>query len=101
MFRGTGSMLFIIDDMAADSGIVKKRGDLNKLAISGRHTNRSSVGFDSKYNSVGKDVREQSMWLVSFYCKDINSFRDMLDENDVGMSKDQKTMAAKFLMDLD
>ena len=79
-FKGK-EMLFIIDDMSSDSSIVKKRTSLSTLATSGRHTKRSLWVLVQKYNSVGKDVRAQSAWVCSFFCKDKNSFTDMIDEN--------------------
>ena len=69
MFKGF-SILFIIDDMASNSSIVKKRTPLSTLAISGRHTKRSLWVLTQKYNSIGNDVREQAKWVCSFYCKD-------------------------------
>ena len=72
MFNGF-SILFIVDDMASNSSIVRKRTPLSTLAISGRHTKRSLWVLTQKYNSIGKDVREQAKWVCSFYCKDKRS----------------------------
>ena len=36
---------------------------------------------------MGKDVREQSMWICSFYMKDSKSFDAMIEKNEVGMDK--------------
>ena len=85
MFKGF-SILFIVDDMASasSSSIVKKRTSLSTLAISGRHTKRTLWVLTQKYNSIGKDVREQSKWVCSFFCKDKRSFKDMIDENFTG-----------------
>ena len=83
MFNGF-SILFIVDDMASNSSIVRKRTPLSTLAISGRHTKRSLWVLTQKYNSIGKDVREQAKWVCSFYCKDKRSFNDMIDENHTG-----------------
>ena len=60
--------------MAANFGIIKKRGDLNKLAISGRQTKRSLWVLMQKYIFICKDVREHTMWVASFYCKDKKFF---------------------------
>ena len=75
-------ILFLLDDMISDSSIVKKRTSFTYLASCGRHTNRSLWILTQKYNCVGKDVRAQAAWICSFHCKDIHSFRDMIDEND-------------------
>ena len=83
MFNGF-SILFIVDDMASNSSIVRKRTPLSTLAISGRHTKRSLWVLTQKYNSIGKDVREQAKWVCSFYCKDKRSFNDMIYENHTG-----------------
>ena len=46
--------------MASNTSIVTKRTALSTLAISGRHTKRSIWVLTQKYNSIGKDVREQA-----------------------------------------
>lgn len=85
------SILFILDDLAADANIKKKRDELSKLAISGRHTERSLWLLTQKYNALSKDVREQAMWIISFWTKDRKSMRDMIDENyiETGLSYDE------------
>ena len=77
-------MLFILDDLSSNSSIVKKRTSISTLATSGRHKKRSLWVLVQKYNSVGKDVRAQSAWVCSFFCKDKKSFYDMIDENYTG-----------------
>ena len=69
MFKGF-SVLFIIDDMASNSSIVKKRTPLSTLAISGRHTKRSLLVLTQKYN-----VREQAKWVcgVGETCRKVYS----------------------------
>lgn len=94
MFHGE-KILFIIDDMAADEQIVKKRSNLSKLAISGRHTDRSMWLLTQKYNAICKDVREQCMWICSFWCKDKKAFEDMISENDVGLNVNNKEQMQK------
>ena len=95
-FKACGSILFIVDDLAADAEIVKKRGPLTQLAISGRHTHRSLWVLTQKYNSIGKDVRAQAQWICSFYSPDKNSFKDLLDECNVGMNKETKNSVEKY-----
>ena len=36
-----------------------------------------------KYNTVCKDLREQTEWVALFHCKDRLSFTHMLGENNV------------------
>lgn len=75
--------LYLIDDMAADTALTKKKDMLSKLAFSGRHTKQSVWVLTQKFNAVSKDLREQTKWVALFHCKDRFSFTDALDENDV------------------
>lgn len=81
-------ILFILDDLIADPKIKQKRNSLCELAISGRHTRRSLWLLTQKYNGLNKDVREQSMFIISFWSKDRKSFIDMINENNTNISTD-------------
>ena len=61
----------------------KKKDMLSELAFSGRHAKQSVWVLVQKYNTVCKDLREQTKWVALFHCKDRLSFTDALDENDV------------------
>jgi len=56
---------------------------LSELAFSGRHAKQSVWVLVQKYNTVCKDLREQTKWVALFHCKERLSFTDALDENDV------------------
>jgi len=75
--------LYLIDDMAATKALTKKRDMLSELAFSGRHAKQSVWVLVQKYNTVCKDLREQTKWVALFHCKDRFSFADALDENDI------------------
>jgi len=75
--------LYIIDDCSAKKALTKKRDALSELAFSGRHAQQSVWVLTQKYNSVLKDLREQTQWVALFHCKDRNSFEECLKENDV------------------
>ena len=82
--------LFIIDDCSASSALTKKKDMLSMLAFSGRHAEQSVLVFTQKYNSVLKDLREQTRWVCFFFhSKDRDSFEDCLHENDMIPSRDQ------------
>ena len=53
------------------------------MAFSGRHYKHSCWLLTQKYNLVLKDYRENTAWIVLFYCKDKNLFDQALDENNV------------------
>ena len=61
----------------------QKKDMLSELAFSGRHAKQSVWVLVQKYNSVCKDLHEQTKWVALFHCKDRLSFTDALDENDV------------------
>ena len=46
--------------------------------------------ISQRYNSVLKDLREQTKWLCMFYTKDRDSFENCLRENDVIPRKNDK-----------
>lgn len=75
--------LYIIDDCSAMKALTKKKDMLSELAFSGRHAEQSVWVLTQKYNSVLKDLREQTRWVALFHCKDRDSFEDCLRENDV------------------
>ncbi|CAC5403550.1 unnamed protein product [Mytilus coruscus] len=75
--------LYIIDDCSATKELTKKKDMLSELAFSGRHAEQSVWVISQRYNSVLKDVREQTKWLCMFYTKDRDSFDNCLRENDV------------------
>ena len=75
--------LYIIDDCSAKKALTKKKDMLSELAFSGRHAEQSIWVLTQKYNSVLKDLREQTRWVALFHCKDRDSFEDCLRENDV------------------
>ena len=89
LFEGTQT-LFILDDVAAESEMCRKRKMLSKLAFSGRHANVSVFLLTQKYNSVLKDFREQAKVVVLFHCKDRKSFDECLIENDVIEDKGER-----------
>ena len=82
IFKGTPT-LYIIDDMSANKALTKKKDTLSELAFSGRHAQQSIWVCSQRYNSVLKDLREQTQWVALFHCKDRDSFEDCLRENDV------------------
>lgn len=82
LFQGEPT-LYVIDDMAASKQLTKKKDMLSELAFSGRHAKQSVWILTQKYNSVLKDLREQTRWVALFHCKDRDSFEDCLRENDV------------------
>ncbi|VDI05338.1 Hypothetical predicted protein [Mytilus galloprovincialis] len=63
--------------------LTKKKDMLSELAFSGRHAEQSVWVISQRYNSVLKDLREQTKWLCMFYTKDRDSFDNCLRENDV------------------
>ena len=75
--------LYIIDDCSATKELTKKKDMLSELAFSGRHAEQSVWVISQRYNSVLKDLREQTKWISIFYTKDRDSFESCLRENDV------------------
>ncbi|GFR59467.1 hypothetical protein ElyMa_001795200 [Elysia marginata] len=60
--------LYIIDDCSANKEMTKKKAALSELAFSGRHAQQSVWVLTQKYNSVLKDLREQTQWVALFHC---------------------------------
>ena len=82
--------LFIIDDCSASQAMTKKRDTLSELAFSDRHAQQSVWVLSQRYNSVLKDLREQTQWVALFHCKDRDSFEECLRENDVIASREER-----------
>ena len=82
VFQGEPT-LYIIDDCSASKALTKKKDMLSELAFSGRHAKQSVWVLTQKYNSVLKDLREQTRWVALFHCKDRDSFDECLRENDI------------------
>ena len=83
---------------------------LSELVFSGRHAKQSVWVLTQKYNSVLKDLRDQTCWVALFHCKDRDSFEDCLRENDVIPSQEERavvhqqlaeTKHAKLLLKID
>jgi len=69
--------------MSASRALTKKKDMLLELAFSGCHAKQSVWVLVQKYNTICKDLREQTKWIALFQCKDQLSFTDALDENDI------------------
>lgn len=89
--------LYIIDDCSATKELTKKKDMLSELAFSGRHAEQSVWVLSQRYNSVLKDLREQTKWLCMFYTKDRDSYENCLRENDVIPTLDERTRIRKEL----
>lgn len=90
-FQGE-TTLYIIDDCSASKAMTKKKDMLSELAFSGRHALQSVWVLTQKYNSVLKDLREQTRWVALFHCKDRDSFEECLRENDVMPAEDRASV---------
>ena len=89
--------LYIVDDCSATKALTKKKDMLSELAFSGRHAEQSVWVLTQKYNSVLKDLREQTRWVALFHCKDRDSFEDCLRENDVIPSREERAAVRQLL----
>ena len=67
------------------------------LAFSGRHAEQSVWVLTQKYNSVLKDLREQTRWVALFHAKDRDSFEECLRENDVIPSREERAAVRQLL----
>ena len=92
--------LYIIDDCSASTALTKKKDMLSMLAFSGRHAEQSVWVLTQKYNSVLKDLREQTRWACLFHCKDRDSFEDCLRENDVIPTREQRALVRQQLAEM-
>ena len=88
-FKGEPT-LFIIDDCSASQALTKKKDTLSELAFSGRHAQQSVWVLSQRYNSVLKNLREQTQWVALFHCKDRDSFEECLRENDVIAKREER-----------
>ena len=70
------------------------------LAFSGRHAEQSVWVLTQKYNSVPKDLAEQTRWVCFCHCKDRDSFENCLRENDVIPSGEQRALVRKQLAEM-
>jgi hypothetical protein len=77
--------------------LTKKKDMLSELAFSGRHAKQSVWVLTQKFNSVLKDLREQTRWVALFHCKDRESFEDCLRENDVIPTQDERAVVRQLL----
>ena len=80
-YKNRGQSVFILDDLAFDKSIKSKKPALEELAFISRHLGISIWIISQKYNSIKKSFRDQISWLAMFYCKDRDSFRNALYEN--------------------
>ena len=94
---------------SALTALTKKKDMLSMLTFSGRHAEQSIWVLTQKYNSVLKDLREQTHWVYLFHCNDHDSIEDCLRENDVipkrtagvGAEAAAETKHAKLLLKTD
>ena len=96
LFQGEPT-LYIIDDCSASKALTKKKDMLSELAFSGRHADQCVWVLTQKYNSVLKDLREQTRWVALFHCKDRDSFEECLRENDVVPSREERVATRQLL----
>jgi len=93
----TEQTLIIIDDCANLHDTKLKATALTKLAFHGRHLNLSCWVITQKYNAIVKDFRENIRMLVLFYDKDRKSRESAFEENDAGISANEKSEIIKTL----
>jgi len=86
--------------MAASKALTKKKDMLSELVFSGRHAKQSLWVLVQKYNTVCKDLREQTKWVTLFDCKDRFSFENVLDENNV-VPRELRTSLCTHLAECD
>lgn len=96
LFEGEPT-LYIVDDCSATKAMTKKKDMLSELAFSGRHASQSVWVLTQKYNSVLKDLREQTRWVALFHCKDRDSFGECLRENDVIPTPEERAAVRRLL----
>ena len=87
--------LYIIVDCSATKELTKKKDMLSELAFSGRHAEQSVWFISQRYNSVLKNLREQTKWVCMFYTKDRDSFDNCLRKNDVIPTLEEKKKKKK------
>lgn len=76
--------------MFADAALTQKKDMLSELAFSGRHAEQSVWVLSQQYNSVLKDLQEQTRWVALFHMKNQDSFQDCLRENNVIPSQEER-----------
>ena len=96
VFKGEPTLL-IIDDCSATKALTQKKHMLSELAFSGCHADQSVWVLTQKYNSILKDLREQTRSVCLFHCKDRDSFEDCLRENDVTPTREQRELVRQQL----
>ena len=89
--------LYIIDDCSSLTALTQGKDMLSMLAFLGRHAEQSGWILTQKYNSVLKDLREQTRWVCLFHCEDHDSFEDGLRENDVIPTRAQRALVRQQL----
>ena len=77
------NVLFILDDMISDRVMNKRRGELLRLSVSGRHDCFSLWILTQVYNAVPKDLRRQAKMLYIWKPKEYGEFKMICNENDV------------------
>ena len=82
--------LYLIDDCSTSKVLTKKKDALSELTFSGRHAQQSMWVLTQKYNSVLKDLQEQTQWVTLFHCKDHDSFKECFRENDVIATREER-----------
>jgi hypothetical protein len=82
MSAGTHT-LYLIGDLGGTKELSQKKGTLSSLAMNGRHAKQSVWVLVQQYNTVVKEFRMQTEWVVLFHCKNRCSFDDALDENNI------------------
>eukprot|EP00061_Rhincodon_typus_P018089 g47112.t1 len=92
---GCGKMVFILDLLAGPY-----RGIFKHIVILYPTAHQSIWVLTQKYNSVLKDLREQTQWVAFFHCKDCNSFEDCLRENDVIPTREERATVHQRLAEV-
>jgi hypothetical protein len=61
--------LYLIDDLEGTKELPQKKGTLSSLAMNGRHAKQSVWVLVQQYNTVVKEFRLQTEWVILFHCK--------------------------------
>ena len=88
--------LYITDDCSASTALTKKKDVVNACFL-GPPCRAIFWVLTQKYNSVLKDLREQTRWVCLFHCKDRDSSEDCLRENDVTPLREQRALVRQQL----
>ena len=81
--------LFFLDDIIADESLDKRRNQLLKLAISGRHMEHSLWILTQSYTAIPKSIRRQLKMLYVWYQKDRKDLNFIYNENHFIISEDE------------